>query len=281
MRPIHKVIITAAINGGLQTKRESPNLPEQPDEIVETVFDCHRERASIVHIHARGKDGKPTGDATVYQEIADRIRERGDIILNFTTGGGSDLTFAQRVECLKARPDIASLNMGSMVRTIGSLAGTSWVNLRSDIEKVAKIMLDLNIKPEMEVYNHAMFVEVDNLIQKGFVKAPYLINLVLGMPYQGAEPATKENLFSLIRFLPQSSIFNVTATGSSQLPLTTLSMLLGGMVRVGLEDNMYYAKGVLAKSNAQLVARSTRIAKELNLEIASPSEAREILGITR
>jgi len=174
---------------------------------------------------------------------------------------------------------MASLNMGSLMRVSGQYAGTSFSNLREDIETYVTRMRELGIKPEMEVYNHAMFREVENLIHKGLVEKPYYINLVLGMKYQGALKATPKYLESLIDFLPENVIFNVTAVGPAQLPLTTMGMILGGCIRVGMEDNIYYRKGELAKSNAQLVARAVRIARELNKEPASPEEARKILGL--
>jgi 3-keto-5-aminohexanoate cleavage enzyme len=140
-------------------------------------------------------------------------------------------------------------------------------------------MKELGVKPEMEVYSHAMFREVENLIKKGLVEKPYYINLVLGMMYQGALDATPKYLNSLIDFLPEETIFNVTPVGAAQLPLTTMAMILGGSIRVGMEDNIYYRKGELVKNNAQLVARAVRITRELNKEPATPNEARKILGL--
>jgi 3-keto-5-aminohexanoate cleavage enzyme len=174
---------------------------------------------------------------------------------------------------------MASLNMGSLMRVSGQYKGIAFANLREDIETYVTRMRDLGIKPEMEVYSHAMFREVESLVRKGLVEKPYYINLVLGMTYQGALDATPKYLNSLIEFFPADVIFNVTAVGAAQLPLTTMSMILGGCIRVGMEDNIYYRKGELAKSNAQLVARAVRIARELNKEPATPDEARKLLGI--
>jgi 3-keto-5-aminohexanoate cleavage enzyme len=182
---------------------------------------------------------------------------------------------------LQAEPEMASLNMGTLFRTIGPHAGTMFANSRADIELVAKEMLKRHIKPEMEVYHHGMLREVNNLISNNLVEKPYYVNFVMGMAYQGAVEGTPENLFTLKQLLPADIMFNVCAIGPAQLPMTTLSMLLGGMVRVGMEDNIYYSRGVLAKSNAQLVERSARIAKELGVDIASPDEAREMLGIIK
>lgn len=277
--PPDKVIITAAVSGALVTKAMNPAVPEQPDEIAQAAYECYNEGAAIVHIHARDKEGKPTGDPDIYREIHEKIRAKCDIILQDSTGGGPNLSIEERVKCLEARPEMASLNMGTLLRVSGPYAGTPFSNSPSDIEAWAKRMQELGIKPEMEVYSHAMFRDVQNLIDKNLVSKPYYINLVLGMRYQGAVEATPKYLMSLIEFAPPDAIINVSAVGAAQLPLTTMAMVLGCCIRVGLEDNIYYRKGELAKSNAQLVARAVRIARELGKEPASPEEARRILGL--
>jgi 3-keto-5-aminohexanoate cleavage enzyme len=139
-------------------------------------------------------------------------------------------------------------------------------------------MKERGIKPEMEVYNFAMFRDVNEIIKKGLVEPPYAINMVLGMRYQGACDATPKILATMMDFLPDNSVFNCTAVGSAQLPITTMNMIMGGCVRVGLEDNIYLSKGVKA-SNEQLVERTVRIARELGKEPMSPAEAREFLGL--
>ncbi len=278
-RFMRKIIITAALTGGQQTKDRNPNLPEQPDEIAEAAHDCFNEGAAIVHLHARDINGVPTGDLAVYSDIHARIRERCNIVIQDSTGGGANLNLEQKAECLKAHPELASLNMGSMLRTIGKHSGSVFINSQSDIEYFARQMLERDIKPEMEVYHHGMLKEVHNLIQKKLIKKPYYINFVMGMAYQGAVDGTADNLVTLKTLLPEDSIFNVTGIGATQLPMTTLSMLSGGMVRVGMEDNIYYKKGVPVESNAQLVARSVRLARELGFEIATPDDAREILEL--
>ncbi len=277
---MRKVMITAALTGGFQGKEANPNLPEQPDEIANAAFECYQAGACIAHIHARDKSGKATPDIEIYRDIKRRIREKCDIVLSFSTGGGPNLTPEQRIQSAFADPEMGSLNMGTMVRTRWG-EGSLFLNTRSQIEQWAQILNDRGIKPELEVYSHSMFVDVENLIQKNLIKPPYIINLVLGMTHQGALPPTERNLISLIEYLPSDSIFNVTVVGRMQPLLTTLGTLLGGNPRVGFEDNVYYHKGVLAESNAQLVSRTVRIIKELDLEIATPKEAREQLGLSR
>jgi 3-keto-5-aminohexanoate cleavage enzyme len=275
---MRKVMITAALTGGFQGKEANPNLPEQPDEIAQAALECYQAGACIAHIHARGKAGKPSPEVEIYREIKERIREKCDVVLSFTTGGGPNLTPEERIQSAFADPEIGSLNMGTMVRTRWG-EGTLFLNTRSQIEHWAQILKERRIKPELEVYGHSMFVDVENLIQKELIEPPFFINLVLGMTHQGALEATEKNLLSLIEYLPSNTIFNVTAIGRMQLPLTTLAILLGGNPRVGFEDNVYYHKGVLADSNAEFISRTARIIKELDLEIATPKEARKQLGL--
>lgn len=271
---MRKVIITVAATGGFHGKEVNPNLPEQPDEISESIYACYNEGAAIAHIHARDKNGKATGDVEIFREIKERVRNRCNIVIAFTTGGGKDMSNEERIQSVLAGPEICSLNMGTLVRPTGYV----WLNPPNLLEEWATLLKQRGIKPEMEVYSHSMIEDVENLISKGLVQKPYFINFVMGMRRQGALPATVKHLLSLIDFLPQDSVFNVTTIGQMQLPLTTLGVLMGGNVRVGLEDNIHYSKGVLA-TNEQLVARSARIIRELGLEVATPQEARQILRL--
>jgi 3-keto-5-aminohexanoate cleavage enzyme len=174
---------------------------------------------------------------------------------------------------------MASLNMGTLVRTIGEAAGTPFMNSRLDIENFVKRMDKFGVKPEMEIYNLAMFIEVNILIEKGMLKKPYNLNLILGMAYQGALEADHMYFPVYLQHMPEDAYFNTLGVGKAQLSLGTLGMILGGNVRVGLEDNVYYKKGELAKSNAQLVARMVRVARELGKEPCTPAEARELFGL--
>lgn len=276
--PNNKVIITVAQTGALVSKEINPNIPEQPEAIAESAYACYNEGAAICHIHARDKEGQNTADIEVFRAIHEGIRDRCDIIIQDSTGGGPNFTQEERINCLKEGPEMASLNMGSMMRITGPYAGVPWSNMPNEIEMYVSRMKELGIKPEMEIYSHAMFRDVNDVIKKGLVEKPYYINIVLGMRYQGACDATPKMLNTMADFLPDDAIFNCTAMGTAQLSITTIAMLLGGCVRVGLEDNIYYRKGELA-TNAQLVARTVRIARELGKEPATPDEAREILGL--
>lgn len=277
--PDNKVIITIALTGALVTKEMNPNLPEQPEEIAVSAYDCYNEGAAIIHIHARDKEGKPTGSADVFKDIHEKIRKRCNAIIQDSTGGAPNLTIEQRTECLKAYPEMASLNMGTMVRTLGKAAGTPFMNTRTDIEAFVTRMNQFGVKPEMEVYNLAMLRDVRIIIEKGLVQKPYYTDLILGMAYQGALEANPMYFTTYLQYLPEDTLFNCLGVGPAQTSVATMGIIFGGCVRVGLEDNIYYRKGELATSNAQLVARIVRVARELGKEPATPDEARQIFGL--
>ena len=280
--PQGRVIITASLNGAFVTKERNPAVPEQPDEIARASLECFNAGAAIVHIHARDEHGRPCGTREKFEEILAAVRGRcSEIIVQFSTGGGTNLTIEERVSCLDADPEMASLNMGTLMRQTGPNAGEPFANLTADIEAWAAKMRAMRIKPEMECYSQSMYRDVRNLIEKGLVEPPYYVNVVLGMMHQGAIEATPDTLMSMYQFLPADCYFNTTATGAAQLPLTSMGMIVGGAARVGLEDNIYFRKGELVKSNAQLVERTARIAAELDLQPATPDETRAILGVVK
>jgi len=277
--PPDKVIITVAQTGAITTKSLNPSVPEQPDEIAESAYACFNEGAAICHIHARNPAGENSSDIAIFRDIHNRIRQKCNIIIQDSTGGGPNLTQIERINCLQAEPEMASLNMGTLMRISGPYKGVPWSNMPEEIDTYVDEMIRRGIKPEMEIYNHAMLAEVRRLIKTNRLKKPYYINIVLGMRYQGAEPATPDTLHSIVQKLPPDSMFNCTGVGAAQTTMVTMGMILGGCVRVGLEDNIYYARGELAQSNAQLVARVVRIARELGKEPATPDEARHYLGL--
>lgn len=283
--PEDKVIITVATTGGVVGTRErNPNVPEQPDEIAKAVYDCWNEGASILHIHARDKNGIPTGSPEVYTEIHSKIRALGcDIIIQDTTGTGPQVTVEDRIRCLEAnpKPEMASLDMGTMVRNFGPYIGTYTIIYGKTLEDWAQRMRDAGVKPCMEVFNISHMREVRNLIDKGLVEKPYYVEFVLGQPYHGGIPAAPKYLTMFLLDLPepQDTVWSVLATGREELGLTTIGMILGGAIRVGFEDNLFYRKGEPAESNAQVVARSVRIARELSKEPTTPDETRQILGL--
>lgn len=279
--PPDKVIITVAQTGAITTKKLNPNVPEQPDEIAASAYDCFNEGAAICHIHARDPQGENTSDVSIFKDIHQRIRDKCSLIIQDSTGGGPNLSQEERIMCLQAGPEMASLNMGTLMRVAGPYKGVPWSNMPHEIDYYVGRMSELGIKPEMEIYSHAMLAEVRRLIAEGRVAEPYYINIVLGMRYQGAEPGEPETLMSIVSRLPRGCIFNCTGVGPAQTTLGVQSMLLGGCVRVGLEDNIYYRRGEPAQSNAQLVARMVRLARELGKEPATPDEARQYLGLVK
>jgi 3-keto-5-aminohexanoate cleavage enzyme len=279
---MEKLIITAAITGGMQGKGANPNLPEQPEEQAQHIYDAWNAGAAVAHVHARDKDGKSVQDVERYREIKEAVLAKGcDIILQFTTGGSPGMTLPERLQAIYADPEMCSLNMGL---TNYKLPNGEWslYSINGDeIVWYAEEIKKKGIKPEMEVYAPHMLREVNMLIKKGLLEKPYYVNFVMGMPAQGTIEATRKNLFYQVDSLPPDCIYNVCALGPAQIPMTTFAILDGGMARVGLEDNIYYGKGRLAKSNAELVERTVRIANEIQRPIASPEEARKILGIKK
>jgi uncharacterized protein (DUF849 family) len=290
---MRKTIITVAPTGGMATKAANPNLPTQPEEIAESVYRSYKAGAAIAALHARRPDDEATCNADIYRRINTLIRERCDIVINNSTGGGSsgdmllqrpdgmfESNFDERLKGLDADAEMATLDGFTAVDVFGTreiLVITS----PSRCEVMAKRFKERNIKPEWEVFNPAHILQdVTRLIEKGYDKPPYYINIVLGTDrnFQGGMPYSHELLTSMVRMLPPQSIWCLSAIGPAQLPGTTQALLLGGHVRVGLEDNNYYSKGVLA-TNEMLVERTVRIARELNIEIATAAEARDTLGL--
>lgn len=272
-----KLIITAALTGGIHGKEANPALPEQPQEIIREAIDCYNAGAAIVHLHARDKQGRGVGDSAIFSEINQGIRARCGIVIQNTTGGPG-IPIEKRISSLDAAPEMASLNMGSVIFFVNGREDL-FMNLRSEIEAFAKAMLDRDIKPEMEVYNPSMFGEVENLIGKDLLKKPYYVNMVMGAGGMGGYPGIPKNLITMADHIPAGAVFNVTAIGRYQIAMNVMSIIMGGHTRVGMEDNVYYRKGELAKGNAQFVDRVVRLAREIGREAASPDEARQILGL--
>jgi 3-keto-5-aminohexanoate cleavage enzyme len=290
------LVICVAITGGIQGKEANPDLPETPEEQVEQTLEAYEAGASMVHLHAR--DPKKWWDgadnAEQYRRVNGMVREAcPEIIINNTTGGSLGMTLEQRVACLDAGPEVATLNMGPDMykfkfkerkaplphpKPEEDAEGVLPVTY-AELRQFATAMQERGIKPEMEVYHPGQLWAVLHLADQSLVKPPYLIQFVMGY---GMSPwATPRNLVNFMEQLPSESIVEVAGLGQFQLPMTTLAMILGAqMVRVGMEDNVYYRRGQLLKSNAEAVERVVRIANELNREIATPAQAREMLGLS-
>jgi 3-keto-5-aminohexanoate cleavage enzyme len=289
------LIITCAISGGIQGKEANPNLPETAEEQAESTYEAYKAGASMVHSHVRDPEClyNCSGDVEQYRLANGLIREKcPDIIINNTTGGGPGMTPEERLCVLDANPEVATLNMGPDVmmmtlkerkeplphpRPERKIEGVTPIDY-AEVELFASEMLKRGIKPEMEVYHPGQYWTAWHAINKGLVPKPYLFQFVMG--YQTSFYGTPQNVMNFINELPADSVYEVAGLGPFQPPLTTLSILLGGHVRVGLEDNIYAKRGQLFESNAEAVERVVRVARELNREIATPAQAREMMGLS-
>lgn len=267
-----KLIITAAITGAETTKDQNPNLPCSPEEQAEAAYECWKAGASVVHLHVRDKAGKPSQSLDLFKEVKKKIEKRCDLIIQFSTGGAVGTPIQERVKPLSLNPEMASLNAGSI-----NFGDEVFVNLPRDIDVLAEKMLKLDIKPELEVYDLGMLESAVSLVRQKKVKSPAHFQFVLGTKFGlSGDP---ENLFFMRSKLPEGSTFAVAGVGRHQLQLAPVAIAAGGHVRVGLEDNIYWSKGVLAESNGQLVKRVADLAKIMQREVASTKEARKILSL--
>lgn len=270
-----KLIITVAPTGSVPRKKDTHYLPVTPDEIVETAYLCEQASASIIHVHCRDENENPTSDYQLFEETVNKIRKRTNLIVMVSTSGVAGRSDEERAEPLKAKPELASLTTGSLNFT-GRKPPVVYTNSWKTITFLAQRMLDLKIKPELEAFDLGFISQGTALINEKLVPEPPLFQLVMGVG--GGIPATIENLMHMREQLPKNAIFTVAGIGRTQVDMTTMSILMGGHVRVGLEDNIYLTKGKLAP-NEDFVARTRQIAESLNREIASPDEARTILGL--
>lgn len=281
-----KVIITCALTGGVHGKEANPNLPEQPDEIVEQGLAASEAGAAIIHCHVRSKEGRPCSDADIFRDIQERFRARGlKSVLQFSTGGGIGVSLEDRIKPISLRPEMCSFNMGIINWQVWG-GEHLFMNMRADLVRIAEMIREVGLKPEIECYQLEQLDDVAFLAEKGLLEKPYYINFVMNTPTQGGIRGTPENLLFMLQrtrelFAPGDYVMNVCSMGITQLPITTIAMAMGLNVRVGMEDNVVYARGVPVENNAQLVTRAMRIARELNLQPATPDEARAILGIKR
>jgi len=278
-----KLIITAAVTGGEPVSREmTPHVPCSAEEITEETVRCWEAGASIVHLHAKEPGtGKPAPDPNpVIKEYVEMIRDRCDIILNVTTGGGRRATAEKLDEMIRERcylgQEISSMNMGSVNSWVRPHAGT-FMNQVPVIERWAGYMKEAGVKPELEIYDTGMINTAKMLTDKGvFVEPVHIQFVMIGSTGFSATPKT---LLYCVDQTPGNWTWSVCALGRHELPMGAVAMTLGGHVRVGFEDNIYLKRGVLAESNAQLVERIVTIAEALNIEVAKPDEARKILGL--
>ena len=272
---MEKLMITVAPTGSVPRKKDTSYLPVTPDEIAETAYLCEQEGASIIHVHCRDRNENPTSDYKVFKETVDKIRKRTHLIVMVSTSGVAGKSDEERARPLEAKPEMASLTTGSL-NFAGRQPSFVYVNTWETITFLAKRMLELRIKPEIEAFDVGFIHQGVKLIQQRLMKEPAHFQLVMGV--DGGIPASVDNLLHMRRQLPINATFTAAGIGRGQLNMAAMSIAVGGHVRVGLEDNIYYAKGKLA-SNEEFVARTRRLAENLQREVAGSDEAREILKL--
>lgn len=271
-----KVIICAALTGASTFRKHTPYVPIMPEEIADQAYDAWKAGASIVHIHVREKDGTPSMNFENFQKAVSLIRDRCDVVINLTTSGGIGLTDEERIRPFyELKPELASYDAGTM----NWQHRTVFENRPEFLEKLARKMQEVDVKPEIEIFDTGMIYNAMYYADKGLIDSPMLFQFVLGAP--GGMAATVKNLLHLKETIPEGSIWSAFGIGKAHLPIMYATLALGGNIRVGLEDNIYYSKGVLAKSNAELVERAVRVIEEFGKQVATPDDAREILGLEK
>lgn len=268
------LIISAALTGSWPTKDQSPAVPITEEEIASAALECWRAGTAIVHLHVRNDQGKVTCDPARYAKVRDLIEAAGsDVIINMSTGGGAgQTTDEQRLEPVGLKPEIASFDCGSL-----NFGQTVFINSPAFLSELAARMNRNGVKPEIECFEPGHVWNAQRLIDDGVLSGPHWFQFVLGV--RGGSPGTIRQLQHLLDMLPANSLWSVCGIGRAQLPLGLAGIAMGGHVRTGLEDNLFYHKGQLATSNAQLVERLVRISGEYGRPIASPADARAILGL--
>ena len=299
----NKVIITCAMTGGIHVPTMSDYLPITPEEIAQQSIDAANAGASILHLHARDpENGRPTSDPEIFNKFLPVIKDATNAVINITTGGGLQMTVDQRLEApLKFKPEMCSLNMGSMNFALFPAASklSNWKhewekpfleasedfifrNTFGDVRKIVKILGDeCGTKFEHECYDIGHLYNLAHFVDAGIIKPPFLIQSIFGV-LGGIGPEMDNVIFmkqTADRLFGDNYIWSVLAAGRFQIPFVTQAAMMGGNVRVGLEDSIYLGKGVLAKSNAEQVIKIKKILEELGMQIATPDDTRSILGL--
>ena len=297
-----KVIITCAVTGSIHTPTMSPHLPITPDEIAEAAIGAAKAGAAIVHLHARDpKDGSPTQDPELFRKFAPKIKAASDVVLNFTTGGAPTMSIEERLQpALKLKPEVASLNMGSMnfglYEMLGRykdfqhgwekpyLAGSDdriFKNTFKDIELILRSCADNDTRFEVECYDIGHLYTAAHFVERKLLKPPLFIQSVFGI--RGGIGANPEDVLHMKRtadrLFGDAYYWSVLGAGRNQMFTAAMSAVMGGNVRVGLEDSLWLGRGQLAKSNAEQVSKARRILEELGLVVATPDDARQMLKL--
>lgn len=299
-----KAIVTAAITGSIHTPTMSPYLPITPKQIAEHAVGAYEAGAAVVHIHVRNPEtGQPVSDMNCFREVLTTVKSKCNVVINTTTGGGLGMTNEERLKVVPTfKSELATFNAGSINFALFDIPERMGIkewkypweksyfemtkdfifpNTFKSLEEFARVFEENGTKPEAEIYDTAMINTVAYLAKQGYLKKPVYLQFVLGI--MGSMPATIQNLVFLYetarRNFGDDFVWSVCAAGRDQLPMCTTALIMGGNVRVGMEDSLFASKGIMAKSSADQVEKIVRIAKELSIDIATPDEARQILGL--
>ncbi len=273
---MEKLIITAAISGAEVTKEHSPAVPYTVEECVREAYSAYEAGAAIIHLHVREDNGTPTQSKERYKECITAIQAKcPEAIVQVSTGGAVGMSSSERLQPVELSPEMATLDCG----TLNFGGDEIFVNSENTIIEFAKKMQEKKVKPEIECFDKSMIDTAIRLSKKGYINSPMHFSFVMGI--NGGIGGTLREFIFLQESLPANSTFSVAGIGRFEFSLAAAAIINGGHVRVGLEDNIYIEKGKLAQSNGELVQKIVRLAKELGREIATPKEAREILGLKK
>jgi len=267
-----KTIITCAITGAETTKAHHPSLPVTPDEIAQGAYEAYLAGAAILHLHVRDAAGNPTQDLNIFKEVISKVRQKCDMIIEVTTGGAVGMTPAERLQPVMLEPDMASLDCGTV-----NFGDDYIINTLPIMREFASMMKEKKVRPTLECFDLGHVFASHTLLKEGLLEGPLHYGFVMNVP--GALPYSLDTLGSMVRALPANAQFTVMGVGRASLPAQLGALSFGGHIRVGFEDNVYYAKGVLAKSNAELVERAARLVKESQNEVATVADVRQMLQL--
>ena len=272
--PANALIISAATTGSWPTKKQKPNVPTTEEEIAAAAIACGEAGAAIVHIHVRDEQERVTCDPERYARVRELVTAAGsNVVINMSTGGGAGTSSdADRMAPVDLAPEIASYDCGSV-----NFGERVFINSPSFLRDLAVRMNEFGVKPEIECFEPGHIWNALRLIDEGLLTPPFWFQFVLGV--RGGSPPEVKQLLHMVEMLPPGAHWSVFGIGRGQLPLGMAAMAMGGHVRTGLEDNIWYHKGVLAESNAQLVARISRIAEEMGRPLATPDQVRGLLQL--
>jgi len=265
-------IITVAPTGPIATTADNPHLPTTPEQIASAVAEAYAEGASVAHIHLRDEQERPTADLGIARRVMDLIAERCPILVQMSTGVGLDVPFEERERLVELRPRMATLNPCTM-----SFGAGEFRNPPAGVRRLAARMRELGVKPELEIYDTGHLDVCLRLWQEDLLAEPLQFSIVLGV--NGGMAATPDNLLAVVRRIPGNAVWQVIAIGRANLQLTAVGLALGGNARAGLEDTLHLRKGELAQGNRPLVARAVQLARDLDLSVASVSEAEALLSL--